>query len=106
MDPSSAQVVSNRDRVVQNLAGASDRIGNRGFAWNLRDLAAALPGLRPPLRLIAASADRTVPPQQAVHVARQVPGARLIEWPGLGHLAHEEQPALLVRALDDVRAGR
>jgi magnesium chelatase accessory protein len=89
-------------RDPRHVAGALNMMAN----WNLRDLAAALPGLRPPLRLIAASADRTVPPQQAVHVARQVPGARLIEWPGLGHLAHEEQPALLVRALDDVRAGR
>jgi magnesium chelatase accessory protein len=89
-------------RDPRHVAGALNMMAN----WNLRDFAAALPGLRTPLRLIAASDDRTVPPAQAVNVAMQVPGARLIGWPGLGHLAHEEQPALLVRALDDVRAGR
>jgi magnesium chelatase accessory protein len=89
-------------RDPRHVAGALNMMAN----WNLRDFAAALPGLGIPLRLIAASEDRTVPPAQAVNVAMQVPGARLVSWPGLGHLAHEEQPALLVRALDDVRAGR
>ncbi len=89
-------------RDPRHVAGALNMMAH----WNLRDLAAALPGLGIPLRLIAASEDRTVPPAQAAHVAMQVPGARLVGWPGLGHLAHEEQPALLVRALDDVRAGR
>ena len=89
-------------RDPRHVAGALNMMAN----WNLRDFAAALPGLRTPLRLIAAGNDRTVPPAQAARVAAQVPGSRLVEWPGLGHLAHEERPALLVGALDDARAGR
>jgi len=28
-------------------------------------------------------------------VRQMLPGAQVLEWPGLGHLAHEEQPVLL-----------
>ena len=61
--------------------------------WDLAPLARALPQLRPPLLLLTGSNDRTLPPAHAATVAALVPAARSVALPGLGHLAHEEQPA-------------
>lgn len=63
-------------------------------AWDLRPLLRDLPRLRPALTLAAGEADRAVPPADADTVARLVPGARVVRLAGLGHLAHEEQPAV------------
>jgi pimeloyl-ACP methyl ester carboxylesterase len=54
-----------------------------------------MPQLRPLLALIAADKDRAVPPAQAEQVHAMLPPGRvtLRVMPGLGHLAHEEQPA-------------
>jgi len=63
--------------------------------WDLRPLARELPRLETALNLVAAMNDRTVPPRQAVQVLQGfAPGAavRLTRLPGLGHLAHEEEP--------------
>ena len=60
--------------------------------WDLAALARCLPQLRVPLLLLAGTDDRTVAPRQAARVARLAPQARVVELPGLGHLAHEEQP--------------
>jgi magnesium chelatase accessory protein len=38
-----------------------------------------------------------VPPKQSAEVLQRLPASpltTLTEWPGLGHLAHEERPAL------------
>ena len=60
--------------------------------WDLAPLAAALPRLAPSLLLIVGTADRSIPPADAREIARRVAGARVIELPRLGHLAHEEAP--------------
>lgn len=61
--------------------------------WDLQPLRAALPGLEVPLLLVAGAGDRAVPPAQSATVRDLVPGATLVTVPGLGHLAHEEDPA-------------
>ncbi len=74
------------------------RSGHAGAAlmmmanWDLAPLAAALPRLAPSLLLIVGTADRSIPPADAREIARRVAGARVIELPRLGHLAHEEAP--------------
>lgn len=68
-------------------------------AWDLRGLVGALARLHPVLHLVAADRDRTVPPQQALQVAQRHPAARLHRLAGLGHLAHEEDPAQVARLL-------
>ncbi len=75
-----------RDR--RHVAGAIAMMA----AWNLDRLDAELPRLAPPPLFIVGDADRTVPPSQAVVVARRIPGARVERLSGLGHLAHEEAP--------------
>ena len=92
-------------RLVRNpghAAGALAMMAN----WDLRPLQRDLPGLRPRLTLVVGANDRAVPPQQAQRVLQLLPSARVITLPGLGHLAHEEQPlevaSLVLQTAHDV----
>lgn len=70
--------------------------------WDLAGLKRDLPRLAVPLVLVAAGNDLAVPPRVADEVARRVPHASVRHLPGLGHLAHEEDPdsvAALIAAL-------
>jgi magnesium chelatase accessory protein len=70
--------------------------------WDLVPLLNDLPRLRPPLVLVTASQDRTIPPAQADRVRARLPSTRVVPLLGLGHLAHEEKPdhiAPLIRSL-------
>lgn len=62
-------------------------------AWNLEPLQRDLPKLAVPLTLLVGLRDAAVPPAVSADVARRVAGAKLVELPRLGHLAHEEAPA-------------
>jgi magnesium chelatase accessory protein len=68
--------------------------------WDLRPLERDLPKMAPAvcLTLVCGENDRTVPPQEANRVKALVPAARIVRLPGLGHLAHEEQPS----SVDDI----
>jgi len=78
-------------RLVRNpahLAGALDMMAN----WDLHAFARDLRRLRTPLALLIGQNDRAVPLEQAADVKRMVPHCTVCVLPGLGHLAHEEQP--------------
>lgn len=95
-------------RLLDGTGSRIDAIGERCYAhlvsqrehaagalrlmasWDLAALEAALPALAPPLWLIAAEGDRTLPPSHARRVQARLPSARVVEVPRLGHLAHEE----------------
>ncbi len=70
-------------------------------AWDLPAFSRDLPRLATPLTLVSGLADRTIAPGTARRVQRILPAAGLVEWPGLGHLAHEEQPALLAALVQE-----
>lgn len=70
--------------------------------WDLEPLERELPRIRAPVWMVAAENDLTVPPAQAQQVCKMLPHAHLTLWPMLGHLAHEEKPALCVRLISDV----
>lgn len=67
--------------------------------WDLGALERDLPGLAVPLLLVAGQRDGTVPPGESRRVQGLLPAAELAELPGLGHLAHEEQPERVARRL-------
>lgn len=72
--------------------------------WDLAALAPELGRLRPPLFLVVGEGDLTVSPSEARRVRERLPSAEVIAVPGLGHLAHEEQPrqiADLVKGVAD-----
>ena len=75
--------------------------------WDLHPLERDLPRLSPHLLLIVGANDRTISPSYSVRVRALVPGAELVSLPGLGHLAHEEQPiqvAALIRGVASTAA--
>lgn len=68
--------------------------------WDLAGLEEELPKLKTPLDLIVGKQDRTIPPSEVFRVQQCVPHAHILSLPGLGHLAHEEDPqACLMAAL-------
>jgi len=81
------------------------RSGHAGAAltmmanWDLAGFSARLPGLKTNLVLVVGANDRSIPPSDAVKIKSMVPGAEMVTWPGLGHLAHEEQPGLFVELM-------
>ena len=73
-------------------------------SWDLQPLAQALPKMSMPLHLLAGAQDRTVRPAQSQAVQALVPGASFALLPGLGHLAHEEDPAAVLAAMAAARS--
>ena len=68
--------------------------------WDLPSLWRDLPQLKTPLGLLVGSNDLIVPPLTAARVAaalRAQPRPAVHSLPGLGHLAHEEEPALVAQ---------
>lgn len=76
-------------------------------AWNLDDLEARLGRIRGAVRIHLGGADRTVPGHLVRDALARMPQAQVLRVPGLGHLAHEEQPvetaATLLRWLAEAR---
>ncbi len=85
-------------QLVSNAAHAAGALGMMA-RWNLPSLEPALSRLSPAPLLLAGLNDTTVPPIESSRVAARIPGARLIELPGLGHLAHEEDATAVWRVL-------
>ena len=84
-------------RCYDTLLGNPDHIAGtlRMMAgWDLPPLLRRLPELKMPVWLAAAEGDRTIPPERSTSVSRDLAHARSVRIPELGHLAHEEDPAV------------
>lgn len=90
-------------RVVQRPGHAAAALGMMAH-WDLAPLVPDLGRLEPALLLVVGQDDRLIPPAQAARVQAIVPGARLVSLPGLGHLAHEEDPHGTARLVLDFAA--
>jgi magnesium chelatase accessory protein len=62
-------------------------------AWRLKPLAERLPEIRQPVFMAIGSNDLTVPPALADAASQCLPQAQTRIHTGLGHLAHEQDPA-------------
>ncbi len=78
-------------RLARNPRHVTAAIGMMA-SWDLEPLVRELPQLQPPLYLVVGTNDRMVRPAHAGRVRRILPTATLVPLPGLGHLAHEEEP--------------
>lgn len=78
-------------RTERHVAAAGGMMAN----WDLRALKAHLPRLAVPLTLVSASGDKAVPSKVARDVAALTARAKTIDLAGRGHLAHEEDPAVV-----------
>lgn len=79
------------------LLGRPGHVGNAlsmMALWDLDPLLAGLDRLRTPVHLIVAMNDRSVPPDEAIRLARHHPMITLEQVEGYGHLMHEEDPTL------------
>jgi magnesium chelatase accessory protein len=72
--------------------------------WDLTPLIDALPGLATPTLFLAGENDRTVKPAVSIDAARIMPHASVQIMPGVGHLAHEEEPAETAIRIEAFRA--
>jgi magnesium chelatase accessory protein len=61
-------------------------------AWRLKPLAARLHEIRNPVFMHIGAQDQTVPPALADAACMRLPQAQQYLQPGLGHLAHEQDP--------------
>lgn len=106
-DPSSIE------RLIRNTGSTIDAAGVAQYAalfrrpaharaalgmmanWDLETLLEDMPRLETRLLLVAAGEDRAVPPDNAFAVSDLVEGASVEYVRGVGHLAHEEDPAAI-----------
>lgn len=83
------------DRLLRAQSHVAGTLGMMA-GWNLFGLIRNLKYLDVPLLLIGAEKDQAVSPDIAFETARRAPNARVEIVPGLGHLAHEENPQLYI----------
>lgn len=70
--------------------------------WNLEPLRKALPRITIPVHLLLGQRDKTVPPSEARALKAQLDQITLCEFPGFGHLMHEEDPNLISDFIGDL----
>jgi len=90
------QLISKRSHVDATLAMMAQ--------WSLADLLQDLPQMKAETVFLVGEQDKTVPPQTSRDVASRMPNASLITYPNLGHLAHEEDPNLVLNQI--AKSGR
>ncbi len=68
-------------------------------AWELAPLLQAIPNLNSRLMLIVGEDDQAVSPKEADSIAKLLAGTEVQRLPGLGHLAHEEDPERIAKLI-------
>ncbi len=91
LDEEGVELYARLVRKSRHVAGALRMMGN----WRLHDFQASMPKITVPMTLIVGANDLMVPPHQAVIVQRSAKQVTVRCLEGLGHLAHEERPALI-----------
>lgn len=85
-----------------HVAGALRMMAN----WDVAPLRAKLAQLKTPTLFAAGENDRAVPPWLAAEAARLAPNGGHRGFPGLGHLAHEEDPAAFAALIREIAAAQ
>jgi pimeloyl-ACP methyl ester carboxylesterase len=105
-DPAPSHVEATR----QMLAATSKETTRQAVAAILRlDFTEGLPTLRVPTLVVVGGADALTPPRDARRIADLIPGARLVEYPGAGHMLMyertDEVDALIMGFARECQAG-
>lgn len=90
-------------RMALSLAELQSAAGIAGALAALRDrpdASAELGKISVPTTVVSGEADRVTPPDVLRALAGAIPGAVLVEIPGVGHLSHLEAPAAFAAAVD------
>jgi magnesium chelatase accessory protein len=120
-----ARGAGNRERVVRLIRGTGSELDEPGISlyarlfrspahvaatlgmmanWDLYRFVRDLPALDLPLFLMAGENDQAVAPGDAERIAKLVSRAQVLPLPGLGHLAHEEDPVGVAEVIKRVLA--
>ncbi len=108
-----SRVASSEAQVRRLLANTGSRIDDAGVAlfrrlvadrahvegtlgmmaqWRLDPVLAGLPGIEARTLFLTGANDKAVPPETSDRAAARMRDARVVRWPGLGHILHEEAP--------------
>ncbi len=90
----------------QGGVARSFAVEQRALIDELDSLAPAMGALRVPTTVLAGTADRIVPPENAERLAAAIAGAELVSLPRAGHLLPFDHVDAIVAAVDAVAAGR
>jgi len=91
--------------LIQRYYDITRREGNRAavvarFKQEHADAdTAAIRTIRQPTLIVWGGNDHLIPPSNAVRFGRDIPGSKVVMFPDLGHVPHEEDPAATYRAL-------
>jgi magnesium chelatase accessory protein len=117
-----ARSAANRQRVARLIRGTGSSLGPDGIElyarlfshsahvaatlgmmanWDLHRFKRDLPSLDLPLTLVVGENDRAVPASDARSIRQMLPATTVVSLPGLGHLAHEEDPVSVAEVLFD-----
>jgi magnesium chelatase accessory protein len=86
-----AEGIALYQRLFSNEGHVAGTLGMMA-AWDLHWVPQDLRNLPTPLYLVRALKDGTISPSDAAKAAQLAPRATVLDMPGLGHLAHEENP--------------
>ena len=87
-----AEGIALYQRLFSNEGHVAGTLGMMA-AWDLHWVPQDLRNLSTPLYLVRALKDGTISPSDAAKAAQLAPRATVLDMPGLGHLAHEENPS-------------
>ena len=85
-----------------HVAGALKMMAN----WNVEGLQRKIGLVAAPIVFASGDRDRAVPPSLAEEAARLAPRGAFRGFPGLGHLAHEEDPEAVAALIRDIAAAQ
>ena len=85
-------------------AGNRHALGERFRQSPGGQYAAQIPSVKQPTLILWGGQDRLIPPDNADHFQRDIAGSRLVVFDGLGHVPHEEDPAVTVAAVQSFLA--
>lgn len=91
--------------LVQRYYDISRREGNRAaliarFQQDKADVdTTAIRTIAQPTLILWGGNDHLIPPSNAVRFGRDIPGSKVVMFPALGHVPHEEDPAATYKAL-------
>jgi magnesium chelatase accessory protein len=87
-------------RNPSHCAGALEMMAN----WDLTRMPDDLRRIAIPVLLIVGENDKAICPDDAEKIAKFLPRAKIIRLPGLGHLAHEEDPRAVADRIEAARS--
>lgn len=93
--------VVRRATTLMRQPGNGDAFVQSIEEFSLPDPEPLLRAIKAPTLILWGAEDKVIPVEQASRLAEAIPDARLIVYPGVGHVAHEEAPT---ETLADVRA--